>query len=288
MGFFAKFFGFFQNEKNELIQFNDNLGNGFLDIRHLIWIIITVIIIILLIKYGKQHKQQLFKVFNYILIFMFVQRFATQLVKTIIHAENPFWRSIIPIHLCSIMIYLLPIVVIFNLKRIKMPVFFLSIIGGTMTIIEGDYFSSLFLPFTSIEGIFAHTVIATIPIVLIVLEKEQITLKDTKNIMLGLGIIVFWATIFNIILGCLGIESNYLFLVTNMLPFGKEYFVFYYYTIFLIIVIISYIFSNIKHFKTIKKELRDSKNNIIKFIIFTLIYTLIIILLNNNFAIGKY
>lgn len=284
MSFLEKFFGYFKDETGSLEYFSDGLGHGFMDIRHLIWIIIAILIPIILIKLSKKHKDKVMLFCKIVLIFMFVQRLTNQIIRTVLMIENPFWRAAIPMHLCTIMVYLLPIVVVFNLKKIKKPVYFLSLLGGIITIIDGDYFSSLFLPFGVFEGTFAHTVLATIPIVLMYNEKERFNkLKDVRDIIFAMGVLAGWATIFNVILLSIGHGPNYMFLVRNMLPIGGKYFVFLYLLVFLIIVIATYLLSNIKNFKHVKKEIKENKYKILSGSIITAVYTFIIITVTNIF-----
>ena len=283
MNFFEKFFGYFKDESGSLEPYTDGLGKGFMDIRHLIWVIIAIIIVIILVKLSKKNKTAITKFCKYVLIFMFLQRFINQMVRAVLMIENPFWRAIFPIHLCTIMIYLLPIVVVFNLEKIKKPVYYLSVLGGVITILDGDYFSSLFLPFSVFEGTFAHTVLVAFPIVLMKMNNEHFTLKDVKKIFIILGIIATWATMFNMILLHMGHGPNYLYLVRNMLPIGGKYFVYIYLAIFTIILITTYLLNNIKRMKQLVSDVNNNKYKILLSTVLIIIYTYILIILNNLF-----
>ena len=284
MSIFEKFFGYFKDAEGNLEQFNDGLGNGFFDIRHLLWIIFTIIIIVILLKASKKHKEEVNKFCRGVLIFMFFQRLINQLVRTILMVEHPFWRAIFPIHLCSIMIYLLPIVVTFDIKKLKKPVYFFSVLGGVITIIDGDYFSSLFMPFGTIEGIFAHTVITVASITLMHNAKEHFEYKDVATISKMIVVFALWATMFNMILLRIGQHPNYLYLVRNMLPFGGKYFVYIYLIILVFLIFSTYILNNSKNLKKVKEDLSKNKKKIFVASILVIIYTFILIILNNLFV----
>lgn len=283
MSFFEKFFGYFKSADGTLEPYSDGLGHGFMDIRHLLWIIITIAIVIILIKLSKKHKKDVNKFCKGILIFMFVQRLINQIVRAVLMIENPFWRALTPAHLCTIMIYLLPIVVVFDIKKIKKPVYFFSVLGGIITILDGDYFGSLFMPFGTLEGIFAHTVITTTAITLMHNEKEHFNLKDVKLIYFMMAIMTLWATSINMILLHMGHGPNYMYLVRNMLPIGGKYFVYIYLVIFTIIVFATYILNNLKKKRKVKRELKANKFKILIASVMVVAYTYVLIILNNIF-----
>ena len=114
--FINKFFGFFDYGGGSLEQFSDHLGHGASDIRHFIWIGLTILLIIaIFIIKKKKTNDRIFKVLKVLLAIMFLTRLARQVQAAMLGVESPYWRAIFPIHLCSIMIYLLPIVVLFDL-----------------------------------------------------------------------------------------------------------------------------------------------------------------------------
>lgn len=283
MNFFEKFFIYFRDENGYLNQFTDGLGHGFMDIRHLLWGLLAILLVILFWKLSKNHSKGIIKFFKCILIFMFFQRLGHQIVRTILGVEDPFWRAIFPIHLCSIMIYLLPIVVVFGIKKIKKPVYFLSILGGIITILDGDYFGSIFMNFGTVEGMFAHTILVIVPIILMHIEKERFGFKDIKNIFGALAIIATWSTIFNVILLKMGHNPNYLYLVSNMLPIGGKYFLYIYLLIFALVVFLTCLFSNIKNIKEEFKIINKNKLKILIYAAVVIAYTYLIIFLNNLF-----
>ena len=283
--FINKFFGFFDYGEGSLEQFSDHLGHGASDIRHFIWIGLTILLIaaIFIIK-KKKTNDKIFKVLKVLLAIMFLTRLARQVQATMLGVESPYWRAIFPIHLCSIMIYLLPIVVLFDLEKIKKPVYFLCILGGTITILDGDYFDSLFMTFGTLEGMYAHTLILLTSIFLLKYENERFDLKEYIKTLFGITIIALWATIFNIILGVFYHGSNYLYLVHNMLPIGGKYFIFIYFLIYIVLLSIFYFCLNIKHKEEMKKELQKGWKNVVITFLIMLVLAYIVTTLTRLFA----
>jgi uncharacterized membrane protein YwaF len=216
---------------------------------------------------------------------MFLTRLARQVQAAMLGVESPYWRAIFPIHLCSIMIYLLPIVVLFDLDKIKKPVYFLCILGGTITILDGDYFDSLFMTFGTIEGMYAHTLILLASIFLLKYENKRFSLKDYIKSLIGITMIALWATVFNIILGVYYTGSNYLYLVHNMLPIGGNYFVYLYFLIYIILLSIFYFCLNIKHKQEMIKELKSGWKNVALTLLIMLVLGYVVITLTRLFAV---
>ena len=284
--FLRKFFCFFDYGGGSLETYTDHLGKGTSDIRHFIWIGLTILLIIAIFAIKKKKtNDKIFKVLKVLLAVMFLTRFARQLHSTVVGAESPFWRAVFPIHLCSIMIYLLPLVVLFDFKKIKKPVYFLSILGGAITIIDGDYFDSLFMTFGTLEGIYAHTLILLGSIFLLRYEKERFDIKAYIKSIIAIIIIALWATLFNIILGQFYTGSNYLFLVNNMLPLFDNCFIYIYMIIYVIVLTIFYLLVNIKHKKELVKEIKSGWRNVVFVLAIMMVFAYIVTTLTKTLAI---
>lgn len=256
-------------------------------LQQVLWIIITIVAIIILKKVAKNNESKTRKVIKIILIYMFVQRLILQIIKTYLQLETPYWRAIIPIHLCSLMVYILPITVCLNLKKLKEPIYFLSIVGGVVTIFMGDYFTKSSFNFSDFEAVFAHTVLVVIPLGIMTIEHLKFNLKEVFKTVVIFAIIGIWCTFINCILGICGQESNYLYLVTNMLPnnLGGKYFALIYEGIFFTVLIITYFIRN--KLEDIKKEIVYEKWKIILVIINVIVLSFTLIEMNQKFAIGK-
>ncbi len=287
LDFLKKFFCFFDYGGNSLEQYSDHLGKGALDIRHFIWIIVTILLFVVIRKLNnKKTNDKIYKVLKVLLAIMFFTRLTRQIYAACVMAENPYWRAIFPIHLCSIMIYLLPIVVLFNIKSIKHPVYFMSVLGGTITILVGDYFDSLFMTFGTLEGIYAHTLILLASLFLLKYEKERFTIDDFVKSCMGICIVGLWSTIFNVILGQYYSGSNYLYLVSNMLPFFDNCFIFAYLVIYLVLAFGFYLLANINNKKEIKKDLKSKKHYILMIFITMIILALIVTIITKKYAVA--
>ena len=283
--FIHKFFGFFDYGGKSLEQFSDHLGHGIFDIRHFIWIGLTILLVAVIFAIKKRKtNDKIFKVLKVLLVIMFLCRLARQVQATVLGVESPYWRAIFPIHLCSIMIYLLPIVVLFNLDKIKKPVYFLSILGGFITILDGDYFDSLFMTFGTIEGIYAHTLILLASIFLLKYEGKRFDIKDYIKSLTGITIIALWATIFNVILGLYYTGSNYLFLVHNMLPIGGKYFIYLYFIIYIVLLSAFYFGLNVKHKKDMVREIKANWKSVALTFALMIILGYIVTLITNLYA----
>ena len=285
LDFLRKFFCFFDYGGNSLEQYSDHLGKGALDIRHFIWIAIAIglFIAIKMIK-DKKTNDKIYKILKVLLAIMFLTRLGRQIYAACVMAENPYWRAIFPIHLCSTMIYLLPIVVLFNIKPLKHPVYFLSILGGTITILVGDYFDSLFMTFGTLEGTYAHTLILVSSIFLLNYEQERFTADDFIKCCMAMCLLGLWSTIFNVILGQYYSGSNYLYLVRNMLPFGDSCFRFIYLIIYTGLAFGFYILLNIKDKKQIKKDLEAKKVHIFAILTIMIILAFVITVITDKYA----
>ena len=284
--FLKKFFWFFDYGGNGLEQFSDHLGHGTSDIRHFIWLGLTILLVVVIFKLkNKKTNDKIFKVLKVLLAVMFFTRLGRQIQATILGVESPYWRAIFPIHLCSIMIYLLPIVVLFDIKPIKKPVYFLCILGGTITILDGDYFDSLFMTFGTLEGMYAHTLILLGSVFLLKYEKERFSIKDYIKSLIAITIIALWATIFNIILGIYYTGSNYLYLVHNMLPLFDNCFIYIYFLIYAILLTLFYVCLNIKHKKEMKAEIKTSWKSVLITYFIMIVLAYVVLTLNNLFAI---
>ena len=289
LSFFSKFFGYFQNDNGVLQAYTDGLGKGFMDFRHLLWAIFVILITYFIVKLGKKCPKKTKKIIKIILCFMFLQRIVKQSILAYLQVETPYWRSILPVHLCSILIYLLPIVVIFNIKSIKKPTYYLSILGGVITVVLGEYFDSKFMNYWTIEAIFAHSVLIITSIRMLTIEKERFTSKDVFKTIVMILIIGTWATIINCVLGMQGYQTDYLYMVNNILPnnLGGKYFVFIYEIAFFIVLFLVYFLSNKKNKEDMKKEIREKKLSKLLIFINVVVLSTTLILFTNIFAIPK-
>ena len=156
-----------------------------------------------------------------------------QIIKTIVGYSLPHGRDLIPGQMCTILIYLLPLMIIFDWKKIRTPVCVLSMMGAIMTMLINDYFNSRFMSFYTLEGMWAHTMLFVIPIAMIGLGELKLEVKKVWQVIVTMLIMIGWATLLNKVV-LKKYEANYFYLERNKLPgnLGGKYFIGIYAIIF--------------------------------------------------------
>ncbi|MFA6801528.1 MAG: hypothetical protein WCR19_05425 [Acholeplasmataceae bacterium] len=233
--FFKKFFEY-ANYDGVIRQFEDNLGHGaYQDYRHFLWMVVTIILVIIVFKVFKTKQQFGYKVMMTASIGLFSVRFINQVMRAIIGAEVPALRAF-PFHLCTVMTFLLPIVIVFNIKKLKPAVFLLSMMGGIITILIGDYFDNKFMTFGMLEGMTAHTLLILIPCINMAIGGFKMTFKKSLTVFPAMMVLLLWATFANEVL-FKAYDTNYMYLRRNGLPgnLGGNYYLLIYGAIFLLL-----------------------------------------------------
>ncbi|MDP3129996.1 MAG: YwaF family protein, partial [Bacillota bacterium] len=167
------------------------------------------------------------KVVLFAVIALFLIRFTNQTVRAAIGVEQP-WTQAFPFHMCTVLTFVLPLSIVFDWKAIKTPVFVLSIMGGVITALLGDYFGDRFLTFFAFEGMTAHSLLIVVPIFEIAAGRYKLDLRDCWKVFAGILILMGWAMLANLVFYP-STGANYMYLMENALPFGNErnYFLFY-------------------------------------------------------------
>ncbi len=230
MNFFELFFGYFSDGPGDPpSQYWDGLGKGaYEDWRHYAW----MILVILLSVVGYQIAKRKPKAGKILVISLssalFITRLVHQTFRGIAGVEVP-WFGALPWHMCTVLTFVLPIVIVFDIKVLKQAVYVLSIMGGIITILVGDYFVDLFLPFSAMEGITAHTLLVVLPIMEIGLGNFRLEIKKYWHVLAGMLVFMGWATLANEVV-FKGYDPNYMYLRHNGLPGnigGDNYFLIY-------------------------------------------------------------
>lgn len=230
MNFFELFFGYFSDGPGDPpSQYWDGLGQGaFVDWRHYAWMVLVVVLSIVGYQIAKR-KQKLGNILVFCLASaLFITRLVHQTYRGITGVEVP-WFGALPWHMCTVLTFVLPLVIVFDIKPLKQAVYVLSIMGGIITILVGDYFVDLFLPFSAVEGISAHTLLVVLPIMEIGLGHFRLELKKYWQVLVGMVVFMGWATLANEVV-FKGYDPNYMYLRHNGLPGdigGQNYFLIY-------------------------------------------------------------
>lgn len=221
-----KFFFYF-NDNGYVSTFSDGLGEGAFGYRHLIWGLLVIILSVGGYLFFKKYPLKEKKVVLFLIISLFTVRLFHQTTRAIIGAESP-WTQAFPFHMCTVLTFLLPLTVFFHWDKIKTPVYVLSIMGGVITLLMGDYFSDQFLTFWTLEGMSAHTILILVPIYEIAAQRFNLDIKKSWEVLVGILVLMAWATLANEVFYA-DLNANYMYLKENALPFGNDqnFFLFY-------------------------------------------------------------
>ena len=224
--YIRKFFSYYENPSG-IGPYSDGLGEGAFEWRHIIWILITIFLVVFVFNYFKKHPITGRRLVLVMAIMLFCTRLVNQTFRAIVGAEVP-WTQAFPFHMCTLLTFILPIVAIFDIKKLKTPIYVLGIMGGTITILNGDYFNDLFLSFAAIEGMSAHMILILIPVIEIATNRFELKFSESWKVPVGMLVFMGWATLANRVFYA-GMGTNYMYLEHNSLPFGDEqnYFLFY-------------------------------------------------------------
>lgn len=223
-----RFFGYFRNGTS-VSSYSDGLGEGEFGWRHIVWMVAVVAIAIGGYLYFKKYPKREKVVVLTLVIGMFVIRLFHQTLRASIGVESP-WTQAFPFHMCTVLTFLLPLTIVFNWKAIKVPVFVLSIMGGIITVILGGYFSDQFMTFWNLESMAAHTILIIVPIFEAASGKFKFNIKESWKVIPGVLILMGWATLANYVFFP-NMGANYMYLVTNELPFGNQNNFFFFYAL---------------------------------------------------------
>ena len=233
MSFLEKFFGYYINADGDFEPYSDGLAGGaFADWRHFLWLIFTPIFAYLIFRYFKKNPRKARSTIIALAILLLICRWTFQILKVAYGDEIPVWRFI-PFHQCAVMGVLLPLVVLFDFKKLKMPIYTLSMMGGFATIVFGDYFTSKFLTFYFFEGIISHTLLIIIPLIEIASGKFSLDIKKSWSVFAGMLALIAWAGLGNEVF-FKNYDTNYMYLRRSGLPngFGGDYYFAIYVAIF--------------------------------------------------------
>ena len=255
---FIKFFAYF-NDNGYVSTYSDGLGEGEYGWRHLVWIGLVICFGIVGFIYFQKHPKTEKKVVLTLVISLFLVRFSHQTIRAIIGAEVP-WTRAFPFHMCTVLTFLLPLTIIFQWNKIKTPVYVLSIMGGVITLLIGDYFSDKFMTFSTLEGMSAHTILILVPIFEVASKRFSLDIKNAWQVIVGILVLMIWATIANEVF-FVNYDPNYMYLKENALPFGDEKTFFIYYVIIFFVMLSSiYGFPRLKSYlcqKTKRHEIKE-------------------------------
>lgn len=192
-------------------------GDGFYGMRHLIWIIGTILFAIVLYQYFKRHPKYARRIMIIFCSLLFGYRLINQICRAVLGIENPPLQAV-PWHLCTLMTFVMPIVLIFELKKLKPMVYSLCMIGGIVTLFMESYFDNAFLTWWEIEGMWAHMLLIFVPVIEMAIGNFKLEFKNAWQTVVGLIGCTLWALFADVVLFA-DYDSNNSELMENMLGF---------------------------------------------------------------------
>lgn len=174
-------------------------GDGMFGCRHLILITVTILLSIALYQYFKRNPKHAGRFMVFFCSLLFMGRLFKQIYRVIVGIENPPLQAF-PWHLCTLMTFVMPIVVIFNIKKLKQWIYPLSMIGGIVTIILGSYFDYLYLKLGDFEGMWAHMLLIFVPMIEMAIGEFKLEIKNVWQTAAGLIICTLWGLFADLVL----------------------------------------------------------------------------------------
>lgn len=205
----------------------------------------------------KKHKNFALKVTKIVCIVMLTFRLGRMLLLMITGKESVV--QALPWHLCHVMAIVFPIFFFTKTKKFFLPIVCVTLFGGILTFLFGDYYKFEVLSFLQIESLLLHFFMPTVVIGVVASGYFEIKLKDFWQIPIFLVVLMCHAELGNTLVP----GSNFLYLRKSGLPFnlfGNAHFYFTYIVlvaVIAIVVITPLIIARI-HKRNKEKKFRDS------------------------------
>jgi len=243
---------------NWLIETGDlGKGPGLWCVMHFILMFLLFTWMIGCFVIFRRHKKfalKVTKVVCYIMISFRIFRMLLLIVsgkETIVQA--------MPWHLCHIMAIVFPLFFLTNTKKFFLPIVCVTLFGGILTFIFGDYYTFSTFSFLQLESLFLHFCMPTVVMGVIASGWFEVKIEELWQIPILLLMLIGYAELGNTLVK----GANYLYLRENGLPFnlfGNANFI---YTYIVLVCVLSVIFIGFMYFgarirKQKNKKFRDS------------------------------
>lgn len=183
MQFISKFFS---------QTYSDGKGQGPFGSEHFLWIFFSIALTVGLYQYFKRNPKY---ARNFIVIVC-----ASDLIFRIINQTYLGLSGIptvsamaLPWHLCTVMSFVLPIVALFNMKRLKPAVYSVCLVGAIVSIFFGRYFGNSVVTFFDLEGMWSHNIMLLIPFIEIATGEFKLDFKNWWQTCILAGLCTIWA-----------------------------------------------------------------------------------------------
>ncbi len=208
--------------------YGDNLGEGMFGHRHLIYVLVTAILLFALYFLFKKYKRAGVIFIKSLSAGIFLFRLSITVHRLAVGLYEPRLTAL-PWHMCSLLAFLLPVVIIFDLKKFKTAIYSASIMGGVVTLALADYFYHRFITIYLWESMLTHSFMIIMPLIEVATGRFKFELKNSWQAALGMLFFLGWATLANDVL-FKKYGFNYMYIKYNALPFevpGVHFFVIY-------------------------------------------------------------
>ena len=198
----------------------------------------------------KNFALKLTKVVCYLMIFFRVGRMLLLMIsgkETVVEA--------LPWHLCHIMAIVFPLFFLTGTKKFFMPIVCVTLFGGVLTFIFGDYYKYEILSFLQYESLFLHFCMPTVVIGVVATNYIEVKFKDLWQIPIILVMLALYATLGNALVD----GANFLYLKENGLPFNLFGDAHFYYTYAVLIAVLSVIYILLMYYIDRAKKGKDKK-----------------------------
>ena len=201
----------------------------------------------------KKHKQFALKVTKIVCIVMLSFRIGRMLLLMITGKESVV--QALPWHLCHIMAIVFPIFFFTKTKKFFLPIVCVTLFGGILTFLFGDYYKFEVLSFLQIESLLLHFFMPTVVIGVVASGYFEIKLKDFWQIPLFLIVLMCHAELGNTLVA----GANFLYLRESGLPFNLFGDAHFYFTYIVLVAIITILFTAPLIIKNIYQKHKDKK-----------------------------
>ena len=201
----------------------------------------------------KKHKEFGLKFTKVVCYLMIIFRIGRMLLLMITGKETVV--QALPWHLCHIMAIVFPLFFLTKTKKFFLPIVCVTLFGGVLTFVFGDYYKYAVLSFLQYESLFLHFCMPTAVVGVVATGYFKIELKDFWQIPLFLLMLACYAELGN----TLNPGSNFLFLRQNGLPFNLFGDAHFYFTYAILILVIAVLFTSPVIISQVEKKNKTKK-----------------------------
>lgn len=223
--------------KDWLLETGDlGVGKGLWCPLHIILIVALALWTIFCFLFFSKHKKFALKLTKVLCILMIVFRVFRMALLMISGKETVV--QALPWHLCHVMAIVFPLYFLTGTRKGFLPVVCVTLFGGILTFLFGDYYKFSVLSFLQIESLFLHFSMTTVVAGVLATGWLKVKSSESWQIPVLLIMLLCWAELGNTLVS----GSNFLFLRENGLPFNLFKGAHFYFTYLVLILILTVAF----------------------------------------------